>query len=77
MVLRGALVQVGLGLAVGLPVSFAAGRGLAQQLYGVGIADPLMLNGAALALVLAATLAAAVAARQAASIDPIHALRAD
>jgi predicted permease len=77
MVLRGALVQVGLGLAIGLPVSFAAGRGLAQQLYGVGLADPLMLNGAALALVLAATLAATVAARQAASIDPIHALRAD
>ncbi len=35
MVLRGAFLQVGIGLALGIPAAILAGRAMAGQLYGV------------------------------------------
>ena len=35
MVLRGAFLQVGIGLAVGIPVAILAGHAMASQLFGV------------------------------------------
>ena len=35
MVLRGAFLQVGIGLAIGIPVAILAGHAMASQLFGV------------------------------------------
>ncbi|MFI5179676.1 MAG: ADOP family duplicated permease, partial [Vicinamibacterales bacterium] len=45
MVLRRALIQTAIGLAVGLPVALFASRGLASQLYGVTAHDPFVIGG--------------------------------
>ena len=75
LVLRSALAQLGLGLAIGIPVALAGGRVLAGQLYGVKSYDPIILGLAAMVLVAFALFAASVPARRAASADPLVALR--
>jgi macrolide transport system ATP-binding/permease protein len=75
LVLRAALAQLGLGLAVGIPAALAGGRVLARQLYGVKSHDPMILGVAAVVLVACAILAASVPARRAMRVDPIVALR--
>jgi predicted permease len=77
MVLRGALWQVLVGLALGIPAALFAGHLMASQLYGVGSYDPLSLAGAILVLGLCATLAGFLPARRAASIEPMKALRTE
>lgn len=77
MVLRGALWQVGIGLALGIPAAIGAGHLIASQLFGVRPWDPRMLFGAALLLGLAALMAAIIPARRAASVDPMQALRSE
>jgi predicted permease len=75
MVLRSALLQIGLGLALGVPTALAGGRLLSSQLYGVGSHDSLVL-GLAAAILAACGLAAAFApARRATKVDPMVALR--
>jgi len=75
LVLKGALLQLGLGLAVGIPVALAGGRLLSSQLYGVKAHDPVILGSAAVVLVACALLAGFVPAQRAASIEPMQALR--
>jgi len=75
LVLRGALLQLGIGLAIGIPVALAGGRLLASQLYGVKSHDPLILGLASSVLGACALCAGFVPARRAASIDPMQALR--
>jgi predicted permease len=75
LVLRSALVQVGLGLAIGIPAALAGGRLLAAQLYQVKSYDPAILGTAALILAASAILAASVPARRASRVDPVIALR--
>ena len=76
-ILSGALVQLALGIALGLPLAFLAGRLLQSQLYGVGGHD-VRVMAAALALLATAALAAAwIPARRAATVDPVRALRQD
>ena len=77
MVLRGAFLQVGIGLALGIPAAMLAGRAMADQLYGVRPWDPAMLIAATVLLGLAAFLAAVIPARRAAGLDPVEALRVD
>ena len=77
MVLRGAIWQILIGLALGIPASLYAGYLMKSQLYGVGSFDPLALAGAPLALVLCAILAATLPAQRAASIEPMQALRTE
>lgn len=77
MVLRGALVQLCVGLAIGLPAAIAGGRLLSNQLYGVKSYDPVILVMATAVLALCALLAGFIPARRAASIDPIQALRTE
>ena len=76
MILGGALMQIAIALVFGIPGSWAAGRVLGSQLYGVGNGDPLILGAAALVLLAAATLASFVPAWRASTIDPARALRA-
>jgi predicted permease len=75
LVLRSALVQVGVGLAIGIPAALAGGHLLASQLYRVKSYDPTILGAVALILAASATLAASVPARRASRVDPIIALR--
>jgi predicted permease len=75
LVLRAAFVQLGWGLAIGIPAALAGGRLLARQLYGVKSYDPVILGLAAVILAACALLAALVPARRATRVDPIVALR--
>jgi predicted permease len=77
MVLRGAFLQVGLGLALGVPVALLGARLMADQLYGVRSYDPWSLAIAVIALSMAAALAGFIPARRAASIEPMEALRTE
>jgi predicted permease len=75
LVMRGAFVQVALGLALGIPIALIGARMIANQLYLVKSYDPLSLLVAVLVLSGAAAVAGFVPAHRAASIDPMQALR--
>ena len=75
LVLRGAMVQVGLGMLVGIPIALAGGRLLASELYGVKDQDPVIVVLAAAILVACALAAGLIPARRAANLDPIAGLR--
>ena len=77
LVLQGALIQLALGLVVGIPVAFAGGRLLSSQLYGVKTHDPMVLGLAAAVLAASALAAGFVPARRAASIEPMQELRTE
>ena len=77
LVLRGAMLQLGLGLAVGIPVALAGGRLLSSQLYGVKTYDPVILTLAAAVLSACALVAGFIPAQRAASIEPMRALRTE
>ena len=75
MVLRGAFLQIGIGLAIGIPAAIGAGWLMTTQLFGVKPWDPVMLALAVAMLGLAALLASAIPARRAAGVEPMVALR--
>jgi len=77
MVLRGALWQILMGLALGSPAAFYAGYLMRSLLYGVGSYDPTAFAGATLVLGLCAAAAGFIPARRAASIEPMQALRTE
>jgi predicted permease len=77
LVLRGALLQIAIGLAIGIPIALLGGKYLSSQLYGVRIYDPLSIATAVLALSAAAAFAGFIPARRASSIEPMEALRID
>lgn len=75
LVLRHALTVSGLGLAIGLPISFAASRAMAAFVFGiVSVSLPVLLSLAGL-LIIVALVAAYFPARRALRVDPIVALR--
>jgi putative ABC transport system permease protein len=74
-VLRRALAHCVIGLAIGVPLAYAAGKFMAQHLFGVGAFDMPVVVITLAVLALAATVAALVPARRAASIEPMVALR--
>jgi ABC-type antimicrobial peptide transport system permease subunit len=77
MVMRGAMMQTALGLAIGIPVALLSVRFVKAQLYEIGHADARVMIGAIIALTVAACVAGIIPARRAASIDPVLALRAE
>lgn len=77
MVLCEAMLQAGIGLAIGLPVAWMCARFVQAQLYGVGGHDFVVLGTAILALVCSACAAGLIPARRAASTDPVQALRTE
>jgi predicted permease len=77
LVLRAASWQVGLGLAIGIPVALLGGHLMASQLYGVRTYDPLTIAAAVLTLAAFAAIAGFIPARRAASIEPMNALRTE
>ena len=77
LILRGAFTQVAIGVTLGLPASFAAGKLLSSKLYHVGALDPPSMMTAISALLLATGIACFVPARRAVSTDPVRTLRAE
>ena len=77
LVLRGAFLQILIGLAIGLPISIGCSRLIANQLYQVKGWDPLVLSVSILALGICAFMASIIPAQRAASINPVKALRAE
>ncbi len=69
------MALVGIGVAVGLALAFAAARPLGSFLYGVDVSDPTTFLGVTLLLVGVAFLATLVPAVRAARLDAIVALR--
>lgn len=77
LVLWGALPLIAGGLAIGLPLTLAAGRLLGSQLYGMNPYDPLVTCLAALTLGFTALVACLIPALRASGISPFEALRAE
>jgi ABC-type antimicrobial peptide transport system permease subunit len=77
MVMRGAMLQAVAGLALGVPVAVFCVRYIRSQLYEIKTVDGWVLFGAIVSLTVAATLAAWIPARRAASINPVQALRVE
>jgi ABC-type antimicrobial peptide transport system permease subunit len=75
LVMRGGVLLIATGLAVGFALFVAVGRLLASFLYGVGAYDPLTLLGCAILLGFSSALACWLPARRAASVDPVITLR--
>jgi len=72
-----ALRLIGIGIAVGVAVLVVARTLLTSVVFGVSPLDGVSLGGAALTLGAVACLAALVAARRAAAVDPIESIRAE
>jgi predicted permease len=77
LVLRGAGALIGVGLAIGVPLTFAVGRLLGNQLYGMTPYNPVVILGAVLALALSALAASFVPAVRASLASPLDALRSE
>jgi predicted permease len=77
LVLRGAFLQVAIGLMIGIPIAIVAGRLMAAQLFHVRSWDPVVLGGSIVALGTCAAIASVLPARRAASTEPMQALRTE
>jgi predicted permease len=77
LVLRGAFTQVGLGLAIGIPASIAAGYAMTTQLFEVRPYSPAILLFTTLVLSLATFIASLVPAGRASSLEASRALRTE
>ena len=77
LVLRGAFLQVAIGLLIGIPVAIGAGRLMASSLFQVRSWDPWVLAISILLLGISAAAASLLPASRAASTDPVKALRTD
>ena len=77
MILRGAMVQAVVGLAIGVPVALVCVRFVKSQLYEVTKVDAGVLLAALGVLGLAAAVAGLIPAKRAASIHPMEALRTE
>jgi predicted permease len=77
LVMREALIQASIGLAIGIPIAILAARAMADQLYQVRSYDPLSLAIAVAVLALSSALAGLIPARRASNIEPMIALRTD
>ena len=75
LVLKQSAVPLAAGLALGVIGSLASGRLLAGLLYEVAPGDPIILATIAMLLLVVSLISAWVPARNAASVDPLVALR--
>lgn len=77
MVVRQGMVQVTMGLVLGIAGAMAFGRVLTGLLFEVEPSDPVTFVAVALALAAAGLVAVVLPAQRAVNIDPATALRAD
>ena len=77
MIMRGAMIQTALGLAIGIPVAYFCVRYIESQLYETKGMSLIVLTIAILTLTAAAAAAGLIPARRAASTNPSQALRTE
>ncbi len=77
LVLRGAFLQILIGLLIGIPASIGCARLISAQLYQVKGWDPIVLVASIATLSVCALVASIIPAQRAASIDPVKALRTE
>ena len=77
MVMRGALIHIGIGLAIGIAAALLSVRFVESQLYEIKGIDAGVLLIAISTLTVAACIAGMIPARRAASTDPARALRTE
>jgi predicted permease len=75
MVMRGAILQIALGLAIGIPIALLSVRFVKAQLYEITSANPTLMSATIAVLATAACIAGMIPARRAASTNPVKALR--
>jgi predicted permease len=75
MVLREALLLVGTGIAMGVPLAFALARSVSSLLYGLKPTDSLTISAAVVLLFVVAAVASYLPALRASRVDPMVALR--
>jgi ABC-type antimicrobial peptide transport system permease subunit len=75
LVLRESMLLVLIGVAIGLPAVYGAGKLISSLLFGLTAADPLALTIATALMFVVAAVAGYIPARRAARTDPIVALR--
>lgn len=77
LVLKGAFLQILIGLLIGVPASIGCARLIASKLYEVKGWDPVVMSSAIVALGLCALVASLIPARRAAVVNPVNALRVE
>jgi predicted permease len=77
LIVREAAVLAAVGLAIAIPVSWALGRLIENQLFGVGPMDAMTIAGAAAVLALVCLATSAVPARRVGSVSPLETLRSE
>ncbi len=77
LILRHALVLLGVGVATGLVLAMSAGRVIGSFLYGVNARDIVTAAVACSVLAIAGLVASYLPARRASRIDPVEALRTE
>jgi ABC-type antimicrobial peptide transport system permease subunit len=75
MVLKESLVLLGIGIAVGIPITLAATRALRAQFFGLSPFDATTVAVAVTTIALVVMVAAYLPARRASNVDPMVALR--
>ncbi|HKP29155.1 MAG TPA: ABC transporter permease [Gemmatimonadales bacterium] len=77
LVLGQGMRLAGIGVVIGLVLTFALSRSLSSLLVGVSVFDPLVYTLVAVTLLLVAAAATIIPARRAARVDPVSALRSE
>ncbi|MPY87828.1 MAG: FtsX-like permease family protein [Luteitalea sp.] len=77
LIVREAAVLAVAGLAIAIPASWALGRLIEHQLFGVRAMDAMTMVAAAAVLLLVCLAASASAARKAGTVSPLEALRSE
>jgi ABC-type antimicrobial peptide transport system permease subunit len=77
MFLREAILLVGLGVALGLPLALAVANPLQAFLYNVSATDPIAITITLLVIALGSLAASFLPALRATRVDPTEALRCD
>jgi ABC-type antimicrobial peptide transport system permease subunit len=75
LILRRGMVELAIGLCLGLAAAFGTGRLLQGMLVGTGPADPVTLASISFVLIAVALMACFWPARRATRLDPVKALR--
>jgi putative ABC transport system permease protein len=75
LIVKQGMVLGGLGVIIGLLVSFAVTRVLASQLYGISTTDPVTFAAISLLLIFVAVIACVIPALRATKVNPMVAVR--
>ncbi len=75
LVLRQGLIQLGVGLTIGLGLAFALSKGVAILMFDVQPRDPIVFGSIVGVIAIVGLLASFVPARRATRVHPMQALR--